>query len=89
MKFAEIPKNIACDFKRDVQVYNHTLLKYKHWFQKSKGVVASDGRVSGFLANAPDCEHRALQLKPERDHPLLHKTNRKESGEGERGERLE
>jgi hypothetical protein len=53
------------------------------------GGISSDSRISGFLAKESDCVHHVTQLEHERDHPLPHKTIRKESEGGERDEHME
>jgi hypothetical protein len=44
--------------------------------------------ANGFLANNPDFEHHVTPPKYVQNYSALHKINRKESGEGERGEHL-
>ena len=44
--------------------------------------------ANGFLANNLDFEHHVIPPKHAQNYSEQHKINRKESGEGERGEHL-
>ncbi len=44
--------------------------------------------ANGFFANNPDFEHHVTPQKYVQNYSALHKINRKESGEGERGNKF-